>query len=118
MRIKLVVVAFSFNSSVARCLRVVENHWFFKKLESLDFLNSKLRCLNIVKNNEGLAFGFQVSLGDKVYDVAIFGEYFSEGFLELFDFDSLLEVFDLSRKSAGVVRNRITRIPTNIDPIT
>jgi hypothetical protein len=53
------------------------------------------RALDFVEHNEGLAFSFEICLGDEVDDGSIFREYPFEGFFKLIGLDALFEVLDL-----------------------
>jgi hypothetical protein len=61
----------------------------------LHFFNSLLSRLDAVENYESLALGLQIGLGNDIYDFAILGEKFSESFLQLVNFDTLLKVADI-----------------------
>jgi hypothetical protein len=72
----------------------------------LDFFNRSRGGRGVVKDDEGLAFGFEVGLCDEVDYVAIFGEDFAEGGFKFVDLYFFFEVPDIDSawKNCLVVR--------------
>lgn len=46
----------------------------------------------MIKDNECLAFGFQVLLGNDIYNIAELGEYRSKCFCQWLELDSLFKI--------------------------
>lgn len=93
--LQLVLSTFSQHRRIAPCLGKVQLHRLVEELEAIHLVDGAHRGVDIVENDERLAFGFQVRLGNQIDDVAILGEDLAEGFLELGRFYSLLEVFNV-----------------------
>jgi hypothetical protein len=75
----------------------------------LDFFNRSCGGRGVVEDDEGLAFGFEVGLCDKVDDVAVFGEDFAEGGLEFVDLYFFFEVPDIDSTWKKCLAVRISR---------
>lgn len=95
MNLELISPSLAQNRRVAPRLRVVQNHRFLKQVEAIDLFDGVRGRLDVVEDDERLALGFQVRLGDDLEDGAIFGEDLFEGDLELVDFYPFFEVADL-----------------------
>ena len=92
VRVKLLLVASPEDGCVAPSPGEREVHGFVKELEALDLVDGGLGRFWVLKNNESLALGLQVRLGDDVDDVSILGENGTECLLERFRLDALLEI--------------------------
>lgn len=71
-----------FHGRIATCFGEREHHGFVEKRERLDFLDGLFRRGGRVEDDEGLAFGFEILLGDEVDDGAVLREDGGEGLLE------------------------------------
>ena len=74
MDLELFCPALSQNGCVALRFRIVEHHRLIKKLKPVDLIDCAGRGLDVVKDNERLAFGLQVGLRNNLHDIAILGE--------------------------------------------
>jgi len=101
MRLKILSIPLLLHRSIALCPRIIQYHRLVEQLKALHLFYSAGGGFCIFKNNEGLAPGSEIGFGDKVNDISIFGEDFSEGCCELFDFYAFFEVFDLERFSGS-----------------
>lgn len=90
MSLQLVAATLPLNCRITGCLRVVQNHGLLEEIEAIDILNSAGSGVDVVKDDEGLAFSFEVGLCDDLYNGAIFREDLLQGMLQLFDLDSLI----------------------------
>lgn len=72
MRLQLLVTPLSQNSRITPRLRIIQHHGLLKEFEPIDLLDGIRSRLHIIKDNECLALGLQVRLGDYVDDGAIF----------------------------------------------
>ena len=61
----------------------------------MDFFDRSSGGRDVVEDDEGLAFSFEVGLRDEVDDVAVFGEDFAEGGFEFVDLYFFFEVADV-----------------------
>ena len=95
MRLQLLRTALPQNRRIAPRIRIIQAHGFVEELEPVDFLDSICSGLDIVKDNECLPLCFEVGFCDDLDYGAVFGEELCQGFLELVDFDALLQVADL-----------------------
>lgn len=104
MEFQLLLVSFSLHRCIALALGVVQQHRLLKQFEPLHLFNRALCSLDIFEDNEGLSFGFEVFLGNKVNDGAVFREDLGEGFFEVVDFYPLLKVLDVDSENplAGI----------------
>lgn len=92
VELELLVVAGLLNRGVASGASEGELHGLVEEVEALDLLDGLQGGLRLFKDDEGLALGLQVGLGDDVDDGAVFGEDGVEGGLEGFGLDALFEV--------------------------
>lgn len=101
--LELVLVAGALHRGVAPGAGPSDLHGLVKELEAVGFVNGLLGRLGVLEDDESLAFGFQVRLGDDVDDVAILGEDNLQRGLERLGLDALLEVahIDPVRGRAG-----------------
>lgn len=95
MNLQLVSPSLAQNRRVTARLRIIQNHRLLKQVKAIDLLNSVRGGVHAVEDDERLALGLQVRLGDDLEDVAIFGEDLFEGFLELVDLYPFFEVANL-----------------------
>lgn len=84
-----------FHSRITACPGEREHHGFVEERERLNFLDGLFCRGNGVEDNEGLAFGFEVLLSNKVDDRAVLGEDGGKGLLEEWDFDRFFKVANL-----------------------
>lgn len=96
MDFEVVLIALPLYCGVALRLRIIQRHGLVEEIEPLNLVYSERRGLHTVENDECLPLCFQVLLGDDVDDVAIVAENVAKSLLQLFDFDALFEVSDLS----------------------
>jgi hypothetical protein len=71
-------------------------HRFVEQIETLDFLDSVLCALRIVKYNESLALGLEILLCNNVYYISKFGEERAERIDKSIGFDALFEVLHIN----------------------
>lgn len=104
MRLELgaLLAGIPFHSRVTACLSEREHHGLVEERERLDFLDGLFCCGGGVEDNESLAFGFEVLLGDEVDDGAVLGEDGGEGLLEEWDLDGLFKVANLKGRQGLV----------------
>ena len=95
MCLQLLRTALFQNRRITSRLRIIQDHGFFEELEPINFFDGVCSGLNIVKDNECLPLCFEVSLCDDLDYGAVFGEELCQSFLELVNFDALLQVADL-----------------------
>lgn len=95
MHFQFVIAPFPSNRSIASRFRKVQHHRLIEELEPLHLFYRPGSSSRIIEDDESLAFGFEVGLGDEVDDITVLGEYFAEGFFELVDLYSLFEILDL-----------------------
>ena len=103
VKFKIVFSALPEHGRIALRFRVVEDHRFVEQLEPLDLLYCPFSGLHFIEDDESLTLGFDIFLGYQVDDVAIFGENFTQGLLELVDLDMFLKVLNLSGMSVAEV---------------
>lgn len=99
MTLQLFIARRSLHKSITPRLRKRELHGLAKEVETLNILDTLLRALDVIEDDERLAFRFQVRLGDYIDDLAVLGEELCEGFDKLGGLDALFKVADVN---AGV----------------
>lgn len=72
MGFEFVVGVLPADGGVASRLREVEEHRLLEELEALDLLDGALGGFYFVEDDESLALGLEVRLGDEVDDIAVF----------------------------------------------
>lgn len=104
MRLELgaLLAGIPFHSRVTACLSEREHHGLVEERERLDFLDGLFCRGGGVEDNESLAFGFEVLLGDEVDDGAVLREDGGKGLLEEWDLDRLFKVADLEGRQGLV----------------
>ena len=95
MLFELLFRALTLHCRIAPRLRKRNLHLFVEHLEPIKRLNSILRGLGIVEDDERLTPCAKVGLRDNVDDVAKLGKGFAKAFYQLTDLDALFEVLDL-----------------------
>ena len=78
MHLKLFRASLSLHRSIAPRSRIVQQHRLIEQFEPLNFFNGSLGGFGFVKDNESLAFRFEVRLGDEFDDIAVFREDLGE----------------------------------------
>lgn len=92
-----------FHSRITACPGKREHHGLVEEWKRLDFLDGLFCRGGGVEDNEGLAFGFEVLLSNKVDYRAVLGEDGGEGLFEEWDFDGFFKVANLEggQRSVG-----------------
>ena len=78
MRFQLLSIPLSFYRSIALRFRIVQHHRLIKQLKALHLFYGASGGFGVFEDDEGLAFGFEVWFDNKIDDISIFGEDFSE----------------------------------------
>lgn len=95
MRFELLIISGPLHCRITSRFGEGQLHRLLEQLETLHFIDCLLGRLDAVKDYECLAFGLQIGLSNNIHDFAILGEEFRESFLQLVDFDTLLEVANI-----------------------
>lgn len=82
MQLELLFVSRAGDGGVAARSGKSDLHGLIEELEALDLLDGLEGGLGLVEDDEGLALGLQVGLGDNVDDVTILGEDGGQSFFE------------------------------------
>ena len=101
MVLELVLVACALHRGVAPGAGPSNLHGLVKELEAVGFVDGLLGRLGVLEDDEGLALGLQVRLGDDFDDVAILGEDSLQRGLERLGLHALLEVAHIDTVRAG-----------------
>jgi hypothetical protein len=90
--LKLVFVSRALDRRITPRSRQRNLHWFVEQLEPLDLLDGSQGRLRALKDDEGLALGFEIRLRDDVDDGPIFGKDGLQRLPKLFGFDALFQI--------------------------
>lgn len=111
MCLKIFCASLFLHGSIALCSCIVQQHRLIEQFEPLDLLDCPLGSLSLIKDYESLAFCFEVRLGDKFDDIAVFREDFGKGFFELVRFDTFFQILDLYYTSVCPISSRSDPTP-------
>jgi hypothetical protein len=95
MRFQSLLAIFFLHSLIGAGFGECKSHRLVEEVEPLQRINGILRSIDRVEDDERLAFGFEVLLGDDVDNVAEFAEDVAERGGQGGDFDAFVEVADL-----------------------
>jgi hypothetical protein len=95
MRLEPFIAIFSFYSLVGAGFGEGQGHGLVEQIEALQRIDGILRGIDRVEDDERLAFGFEILLGDNVDDFAEFAENVAQRGGQRGDFDAFVEVSDL-----------------------
>lgn len=95
MSIKFLRTSLSQDRRIAPRLRIIQHHRLLEQFEAIHLLDGASCRINRVKDNERLALGLQVFLGDYLDDGTIFLEDLLQSFFQLVDLDAFFKIADL-----------------------
>ena len=101
MVLELVLVACALHRGVAPGPGPSDVHGLVKELEAVGLVNGLLGRLGLLEDDESLALGLQVGLGDDVDNGSILGEDSLQRGLQRLGLDALLEVAHINTVRAG-----------------
>ena len=105
MELEFLRVSFPQDRGIASRLCIVKDHWLVEKLKPLYLFDGSLGGLRVIKDYEGLTFGFDVRLCDQIDHVAIFRKDFRQSLFKLVNFNPFFQVLNLSAPSASYFRS-------------